>query len=135
MSTMSKFIKRITKLLKNPETVLVIGKGFGMTKELTEIIHPVVVVDSCAPDLTAKNFVFRQDFGDIGEIGNPSAIMVDLDRLHELNNAVSLWAKSRPYILIEGNDLVDREKTKLLWMHHYRPIEQLGLFHAWKMMQ
>jgi len=135
MSTMSKFIKRITKLVKTPETVLVIGKGFGMTKELTEVFDTVFVVDSVPPSFKARNLVYRQDFHDIGQIGNPTAIVVDLDRLHELNNAVSLWAKARPFILIEGNELVDREKTKLLWTHHYRPIEQLGLFHAWKMMQ
>lgn len=135
MSTMSKFAKRITKFIKEPESALVLGTGFGMIKELTEIFDTVFVVNTVPPEFKARNLIYRQDFQEIGQIGNPSAILVDLLQLHNLNHCVSLWSRARPFILIEGNDLVDREKTRLLWNFHYRPVEQMGFFHGWKMMQ
>lgn len=135
MSTMSKFAKRITKLVKEPESALVLGTGFGQLEEIVKIFDTVFVVGPVPPEFRAKNLIYRQDFHEIGQIGNPTAILVDNIQLHNLNQCVSLWARARPFILIEGNELVDREKTKLLWNFHYRPIEQLGFFHAWKMIQ
>ncbi len=135
MSTMSKFAKRITKFVKEPESALVLGTGFGMIEELVEIFDTVFVVNTEPLEIRARNLIYRQNFQDIGQIGNPTAILVDLSQLHNLNHCVSLWSRARPFILIEGNELVDREKTRLLWNFHYRPVEQMGFFHGWKILQ
>lgn len=129
---MNKFQKRISKTTKNHGSALVIGSGLGHLEEILEVFRIVFVIADVAPNIKARNLTFRENFDDLNPITDIDAIFFDLDHIKYLENVSSIWHKYPAPILIEGNDVIEREFSKPLYKHNYRAVDQQGIYHVWK---
>ena len=129
---MHKFSKRIKKYINNDISVLVIGEAFGHLKELSDIFKTVFVISSLEDKVKEKNIVYRENFDNINDIGEVPVILVDLDKVKELEMMPTYWTRFKPLVLIEGNEPIDRSKSAYLYKYGYRCIDQLGFSHVWK---
>jgi hypothetical protein len=132
MIIMSKFAKRLRKLIKNPTNAVVLGQGFGQLPEIIDLFKTVFLFSWKAPATKSKNLVFRENFDDIEPLTEISVIFIDLDQLHHLEKLKPLWTKCHPLILIEGNTPIDRELSGPLYKAHFKCVDLQGIYHVWK---
>ncbi len=135
MVEMNKFAKRLRKQVKHPENGIVIGRGFGMMPEIAEVFNTVFHFSFGESVFKAKNVVPRINLEDVSVLSDISMILIDLNQLHHLEKMLPVWSKYHPLVLIEGNDVIGRDLSGLLYNNHYRCVEQQGFYHVWKKMQ
>jgi hypothetical protein len=129
---MNKWSKRIKKYVNDDSSILVIGQAFGILIGLSNIFKTVFVISYSDNKIKRKNIIYRENFNDINDIGSVSIIMVDLDKVKELEMMPTYWTRFHPLVLIEGNEPIDRSKSAYLYKYGYRCIDQLGFSHVWK---
>jgi hypothetical protein len=131
MIIMTKFIKRLTKLSDQLDTVLVVGSGLGELQALTEVFNTVFIIAPTPPEIKSKNIVYRENFNELNQLEGINVIIIDLDHIYFLDKLLSLILRWRPYILIEGNRVIERKLSAPLYQHNYRATDQQGFYHVW----
>jgi hypothetical protein len=129
---MNKFQKRLRKLQKHTENALVVGQGFGHLNEILEIYKTVFVINETHPGIKARNLIYRDNFNDINHMVELTVIIFDLEKVEHLDKLTQLWIRSKSLVIIEGNDPIDRSKSKSLYNTIWQCIELCGLFHVWE---
>ena len=135
MIIMDKFEKRIQKLKKNLNHVLVIGAGFGKIKEILNICGTVFVINDRPLDIKSKKLIYRETFDSLAFVPDLSLIIVDLEKINHLNDAKEYWVKNKSLVVIEGNSPIEREFSKPLYDSGWRCYELQGFFHVWEKMR
>jgi hypothetical protein len=135
MVKMNKFAKRLRKQVKHTENGIVIGRGFGMMAEIVGVFNTVFHFSFGDCVFRAKNVVPRTNFEDIGILSDISMILIDLNQVQHIDKLLPVWTKYHPLVLIEGNDVIERDLSGVLYTNHYRCVEQQGFYHVWKKMQ
>jgi hypothetical protein len=131
MIIMTKFQKRLQKLVNHADTVLVVGSGLGEILALTEIFNTVFIIAPEPPSLKLKNIVYRENFNELNQLENINVIVIDLDHVCFLDKLVSTILRWRPVILIEGNRVIERKLSAALYRQNYRATDQQGFYHVW----
>jgi len=127
---MNKFQKRISKNIRNhPNDCLVIGDGFGHIQDFLGIFNTVFVLESTL-ELKVKNLIQRKDFQSVFQLANVSGVFIDLDKVEFIDNISPLLTKG-PDMFVEGNDVLERKYTKVLYQLGYVAVAQLGYMHQW----
>lgn len=129
---MSKFLKRVKKLVDVHTSCLVVGNGFGYLPEILEVFETVFVVADKPPKIKHRRLVYRENFDNLSDLYGIQAVFFDLDQLDKLVYMPVVWTKNRTVVLIEGNDPIERTDSKPLYDHGFRCVELLGFFHMWK---
>ena len=128
---MNKFQKRISKnIKKSPNECLVIGNGFGHIHDLLGMFNTVFVLQSTL-EIKEKNLIQRKVFESVFQLLNISGVFVDLDKVECIDNISPLLSQVSPDVFIEGEDVIDRKYSKVLYQLGYRAIAQLGFAHQW----
>lgn len=130
---MNKFGKRIQKFIGEVENCLVIGQGFGKLENISETFNTVFVFSENIIPYKAKNIIQRESFDSIFQLSSISVIFFDKNQLEKLRPSIPLWIAHKPFIIIEGNDVIDREKSKDLHERGYRAVEMQGTHHIWSL--
>jgi len=130
---MSKFQKRLSKLLKNYENAVVVGQGFGHLDEIIEIFKTVFVISDLPPKIKSKKLVYREGFNNLSQISEVSIVFIDLIELHNLENVSQLWVRSKSFVAVEGNDPIGREFSKPLYSSNYHCTGLHGAYHIWEL--
>lgn len=127
---MDKFLKRISKLKKRPQNAVVFGTGMGRLSDLATIFQSIFVFGS-RPSIKAKNIIYRENFENLNQLSHVDMIFIDLNLKDQLNNLSPLWTSTDVIIVVEGDAVLDREYTHMLYSNNYRATERLGYFHTW----
>lgn len=130
---MSKLAKRLRKLVKSPENAVILGQGFGHLDIVLELFKTIFIFSWDSPQIKAKNLVFRENFNDLAPLAEVSMVFVDLDQLHHLEKIMPVCLKCRSLIIIEGNEVIGRDLSKILYANNYRAVDQHGFYHVWKL--
>lgn len=129
---MDKFQKRLSKNMKSsPIDCLVIGDGFGFLDQLLEMFNTVFVYQSTT-NLKVKNLINRNTLESTFQLRNVTAVFIDLDKLHIMNELSPLYTTVWPDLFIEGDDVIPRTETKQLYQLGYNAIAKLGWCHQWR---
>lgn len=129
---MSKFLKRVQKLVDAHTGCLVVGNGFGHLSEILEAFETVFVVAEKQPEIKHRRLVYRENCDNLSDLHGIQAVFFDLDQLDKLVYMPVVWTKNRTIVLIEGNDPLERIHSKPLHDHGFLCVELLGFFHMWK---
>lgn len=129
---MTKFQKRISKIARRSTNALVVGNSFGLLAEILEIFNTVFVISKESPSIKAKNLVYRENINNLANITDVGVILYDLSEIHLLENLENFWTKNSSRILIEGNDVIEREFSKPLYKTGWGCVGQHGFFHVWE---
>lgn len=129
---MSKFEKRLRKSSRDMENAVVVGTAFGQLEEILSIYKTVFVISPTPPILKSKNLIYRENFSNLEQLGNISAIFIDKNQIHHLAAVMVLGSKNKSPVLVEGNEPIGRELSGPLYSHGYRCIDLQGLYHVWK---
>jgi len=129
---MNKFIKRLQKIETSFENAFVVGSGFGCVDDLLAIYKTVFIQDTEYPKITAKNLVYRMPGSDLNQLPNISAVYVGLDQLHDLDKIVPRLMAQHPDFFVEGNAVIERDRSEPFYKNGYRAVSQQGIFHIWK---
>lgn len=129
---MNKFQKRIRKLTRKSTNALVVGNAFGLLDEILGIFNTVFVISDEPPLVKSKNLVFRENFNNLTNITDVGAIFFDLSQLHQLENLQNFWSRNNSKVLIEGNEVIEREFSKPLYKTNWGCVSQNGFFHVWE---
>jgi peptide methionine sulfoxide reductase MsrA len=129
---MSKLLKRIKKNISGNKSSLIIGNAFGRLEEISESFKTVFVVSNSSMEAKSKNIIYRENFDNITDIGEVSVILVDIDKLDQLELMSSYWTRYKPTVLIEGNEILTQLKNSYLYKYGYRCVDQIGYCHVWK---
>lgn len=128
---MDKFKKRISKNVKKvPIDCLVIGNGFGYLDNLLEMFNTVFVYESDI-SIKARNLILRETIESTFDLRDVTAVFIDLNKLHIMNQLSPLLTSVEPDIFVEGDDVIPKTETKLLYQIGYRAIAKLGWCHQW----
>lgn len=128
---MDKFKKRISKNVKKvPIDCLVVGNGFGYFESLLEMFNTVFVYET---DITtkARNLITRKTIESTFDLRDVTAVFIDLDKLHIMDQLSPLLIKVAPDIFVEGDEVIPKTETKFLYQVGYRAIAKLGWCHQW----
>ena len=132
MIIMSKFIKRLTKGVENPQNCVVLGTGFELLPEILEVFNTVFLFSPDRPNIKSKKLVYRETFDDLGPLCDVSAVFVDLICVGQLETIASIWTKYKSLIYVEGSDVIDRTKSTMLYSQGWNAVEQQKMYHVWK---
>ena len=127
---MDKFLKRISKLKKHPQNAVIYGTGFGRLEELSSLFRSVFVFGN-RPALKSKNIIYRENFENLGQLNEIDMIFIDRDLKLEMNNLAPIWNAHDLIIVVEGDEVLDKESTQMLYSNNYRATDRLGFFHTW----
>jgi hypothetical protein len=130
---MNKFQKRLSKILKNYENAVVIGHGFGYLDEIVDSFKTVFVISSSMPAIKSKKLVYRENFNDLSQIQEVSAILFDIAEIHRLQDTYPVWHKNKAVVVIQGNDPIDRTMSTPLYNSSYECTGLHGIFHIWEL--
>ena len=133
MIIMSKLIKRLRKLIKTPENAVVLGQGFGHMDIILNLFNTIFIFSWDKPTLKAKNLIFRENFDDLSPLDHVSMVFVDLNQLQHLEKIMPLCIRYRSLIIVEGNEVIGRDLSKVLYANNYRAVDQHGFYHVWKL--
>jgi hypothetical protein len=129
---MNKFIKRTVKILPDTKECLIIGTGMGHFQDILDLFQTVFVVDIGNPRIRHKKLIYRESFYTLSDLNHIKAVFVDRAEINRLSSLTHLWTKCYPLILIEGNDVIDRTQSGILYDRAYRCVDQRGYYHVWK---
>ncbi len=129
---MAKFVKRLRKLSKNSTNALVIGSGFGHLGEFVQAFDTVFITDHDNTDFKARNLVYREDISDLTSLADIGLVIIDLNKLELLSKAIPICLKFTSTIIVEGNEVLSIEKSKLLYNYHYGAVDRQESYHVWK---
>ena len=129
---MNKFQKRITKSMrKNLQDAIVIGHGFGMLEEILETFNTVFILNG-PDDIKRRNLVNRASVESLYGLYTVGAMFIDLDQVNLLSKDLeSVLTNPAPDLFIEGNDVIPRTHTKIIYRLGYLAVNQLGWCHQW----
>ena len=133
MIIMSKLIKRLRKLVKSPENAVVLGQGFGHLDIMINLFKTIFIFSWDAPKVKAKNLIFRENFDDLSPLSEVSMVFVDLNQLQHLEKILPVCIRYNSLIIVEGNDVIGRDLSKILYTNNYRAVDQHGFYHVWKL--
>lgn len=128
---MTSFGKKLQKSEKNLQNAVVLGTAFGNLESIVNFFNSVFVFDTEPPKFKKKNLIYNENFNNIDTINEVSHVFVDLNKVSEISKIQSILTRFHVRILIEGTDVIDREKASLLWNIQYIPIERLDNHHLW----
>lgn len=132
---MEKFQKRLSKNMKSPPIdCLVLGNGYGYLSDLLEMFNTVFVFDADVKT-KAKNLIQRNSLKDTFHLKDITAVFIDLDKLNMMNELSPLYTSIWPDLFIEGNDIIPRTESKMLYQLGYNAVAQLGFCHVWRKVQ
>ena len=129
---MNKIAKRIKKNLHKATNVLVFGGGWGILEDILSIYDTVFVVADTHPEIYKKNLVYRKSDDNLSALPKIGIIFFDRDQVSKLNKIMPLITSARPQIAIEGEEVIPRSQSGLLYQNHYVARGQFGFFHAWE---
>lgn len=129
--TMNKFQKRLSKLSKNHNNIIVVGQCFGNLKEILTMYNTVFVIDDTYPEIKAKNLVYREDCSSLSQLSEISLIVFDLATVSKLELLKEVWKQNTAIVVIEGNEPIGREFSKSLYDTEWGCTAQYGSFHTW----
>ena len=129
---MSKFSKRISKLVDVPVNCLVVGNGFGFLEEILEVFQTVFVISLERPAIKDRKLIYRENFDNLSDMSNIQVVFVDLSYVDKLEMLPILWTRNKCLVAIEGNDPIERVHSGPLYQHSFRCVDVLGFFHLWK---
>ena len=130
---MSKFAKRLRKSLGHLENCLVVGHGFGKMDDLFEIFNTVFLIAEQRPTIKSKKLVYRENYDDLNQISELSVIFFDVDQIKEFKSVLPLVYRFKPYVIVEGSDIRDRNYFKDLYENRYQAVEIHNTHHLWKL--
>lgn len=129
---MSKFIKRVQKCSQTTGNALVVGTAFGNLEEILKIYNTVFVVSPTPPSLRARNLVYRQEFNNLNQLTEINTIFLDLDTVDRLSELTMLWQGNKSVIIIEGDEVIGRDKSVPLYNTQWGCTSTQGFFHVWE---
>jgi hypothetical protein len=129
---MTKFQKRILKIIGEPENALIVGKGFGEIEDLTNIFQTLFVVSDLPPGQKFKNLVYRENFEHLSQLVYISAVFFSLTDIKKLDKIETILNRWSPYVIVEGHTLIGRDLSKPLYDNKYIAYSQDKSFHVWK---
>lgn len=132
MIIMNKFQKRLKKISKNIENCLVVGQGFTHLDELIDMYGTVFVIDQTRPELKSKNLVFRDNFDDTSYMSGISTVFFDLASINKLEMSSSVWIRCKSFVIIEGDDPIERHFSAPLYRAGWECVSRQGFFHVWE---
>jgi hypothetical protein len=130
---MSKFQKRLSKLLINCENAVVIGHGFGYLSEIIDMFKTVFVIGECVPAIKSKNLVYRENFDNLSQISEVSVILFDLAEVSRLEEVSPIWHRTKAVVVIEGNEPINRTLSTSLYASSYECTGLYKTFHTWEL--
>lgn len=133
MIIMNKITKRLRKLVKSPENAVVVGQGFGHLDIMLNLFKTIFIFSWDAPKVKAKNLIFRENFDDLSPLSEVSMVFVDLNQLQHLEKIIPVCIRHNSLIIVEGNDVIGRDLSKILYINNYRAVDQHGFYHVWKL--
>jgi hypothetical protein len=101
--------------------------------DILETYKTVFLFADHHPGFKVRNLVYRENFDDIAPLCDITAIILDRDKVYNVANLRPVWSRSRPVIFVEGDEIIDRTTSRVLWDGGYRPVEQHGFCHIWKL--
>jgi len=129
---MNKFQKRITKMLSHNANAVVLGKGFGFLEHILKSFGTVFLIDDTRPENRGKNLVYMANHLSLPPALDVSAIFLDRNKVNVLGTVGSVLNRCNCAIIIEGEEIIPRDQSQLLYSTGFRAIDQNGLFHTWK---
>jgi hypothetical protein len=130
---MSKFQKRLSKLLINCENAVVIGHGFGYLSEIVNMFKTVFVIGEYVPAIKSKKLVYRENFDNLSQISEVSVILFDLSEVSRLEQVSPIWHRTKAVVVIEGNEPISRTLSTSLYASSYECTGLYKTFHIWEL--
>jgi hypothetical protein len=132
MIIMTKFIKKITKNVKDTQYCIVLGRGYGHFDELTEIFNTVFVLSNGVDEIRKKNVVYRNDFSDTNPLPYIGAVFVDEDQLDHLGKIDEIIRKHKLLIYVGTREFIPTHHAKFFSKRHYEVVEIFKDSQLWK---
>jgi hypothetical protein len=132
MIIMTKFIKKITKGVKNVDSCIVIGQAFGNLNELTEIFKTVFILSNGVDSFRKKNVIYRIDFNDVKTLPHISAAFIDEDQLDNITKLDEILRKNKVVIYIGTSEPIPGGHGKFFNKRNYVLVEILKTYQVWK---
>jgi hypothetical protein len=129
---MSKFEKRLSKILKNPQNAIVIGDGFGQLETFIGNFKTVFYINEDFPSTRSKNLVYRNNSIDLHLLPDISAIIFNLSTVQNLHLYKEVWRKHKSLVIIEGEEAINRDLSKSLYETGWGCTSLQGFFHVWE---
>lgn len=109
-----------------------LGKGLGALSEFTDHYASVFVFSEFDESIKRRNVIFRESVKDNQLIPDVDLIVVDRDRVKDLDIFSGLWAKYDPFVIIEGDTRPETEFISRLLKSGYLPTETYKTYQFWK---
>lgn len=129
---MSKFIKRIQKIVKHPRLAIYLGQEHSDLPELSMLFPTVFRYRHSQVTLTGKNLIYVNDIKFLTSLNEIDMIFVDDLEKPIILEIQSLLVKSRPLILSRCPDEVSIEQSNFFKKVRYQAVDHVNNYQIWK---
>ena len=128
---MSKFIKRIRKVKKNPENCLIVGNEFGYLEEFCDVFANVfsLIVEDRLPK--KRNLIHRKDFKELSLIAGIDFVFVDYQHLEKVYEIENVLTRFRCPIYINHGEFLDNKYSKFFGKVGYQITQIEKHYQVW----
>jgi hypothetical protein len=124
--------KRISKIKKNPKNALVVGSAFGHLEEYIGLFSTIFVLYNSEERIRHKTLIYRDTVESLNYLTEIDFIFVDREYFDEIKNFYTVWRKSSPVILTQGNTFKDSTTQFFLNSEHYWAVDITKQYMIWK---
>jgi hypothetical protein len=129
---MDKLEKRLRKLTRGPQNAVVVGNAFGKINTILNIYKTVFVINDTSMGIRSKNLVYRENFSNLNQLAEISAIFFDLSKVDQLPELKEVWRRNNSLVIIEGSDPIDRSVSMPLYDTGWGCTSLQSFFHVWE---
>ena len=100
--------------------------------EILDLFNTIFIIKDDSPKIRAKNIVYLPNLHELHDTSSVTMSFVDKTKVDDLSILVPLLARGHSMILIEGTEVIGRDKSKLLYTYGFEAVLQSKGFHLWK---
>lgn len=126
------FSKRIAKIVKNVNSVLIIGLPNDIILAMSEVFPTIFVFGDEITCPRRKNIIFRETASGLDSCPPVNFIMINIEKLNSLD---SLWPNimtTKPKIFFNTENPISKEYIKALKTASYEPVYGGKNYHIWQ---
>lgn len=129
---MSKLIKRISHIITEKDSAIVVGETFPGLDEIREHFSSIFLYETDTPTVKNRNIIPKLNFSDTKTLPKIDLLVIDEHYILEIGNFIGTAARYKAGIVLRYQEMPSKKIARCLTEHNYQLIDSSKDLHFWK---
>jgi len=129
---MSKLLTRISHIISEKESAIVVGEEFPYLEEIVDYFNTVFLYEIQSPKIKKRNIIPKLSFSETKTLPRINFLAIDEKYLLEIGNFIGVADRGRAGILLKYQELPSKKIVRRLTENEYDLVDSTKDLHFWK---